>query len=43
MTTERNTTSSSAIDSSTTTPISHGSREPIRLANATFPAFGPVR
>ena len=43
MTTERNTTSSSTMDSATTTPISHGSRLPIRFANVTLPAFGPVR
>jgi hypothetical protein len=42
MTTERNTTSSSTMDSATTTPISQGSRAPIRLANETLAAFGPV-
>src|SRR5205823_12860128 len=40
MTTDRNTTSSSAMDIATTTPISHGSRLPIRFANVTLPAFG---
>src|SRR5256885_9125868 len=43
MTTDRNATSSSAMDGATTTPISHGSRLPIRFANVTLPAFGPVR
>ena len=42
ITTERNTTSSSTMDSATTTPISHGSRCPMRLAKLTLPAFGPV-
>src|SRR5580692_9683087 len=43
MTTERNTTSSSPRDSATTTPISNGSRSPIRLVKLTLAAFGPVR
>ena len=42
ITTERNTTSSSSMDSATTTPISHGSRCPMRLAKLTLPALGPV-
>ena len=43
-TTDRNTTSQQQHrQRTTTTPISHGSRWPIRLANATLPAFGPVR
>ena len=43
ITTERNTYSSSSIDSPTTAPISHGSRWPMRFENVTFAAFGPVR
>ncbi len=42
MTTDRNTTSSSSIDTSTTTATSQGSRLPMMLAKLTFPAFGPV-
>src|SRR5215468_1641390 len=41
--TERNITVSSTIETRTTTAISHGSRWPTRLENATPPAFGPVR
>ena len=40
---ERNTTSNSSIDSPMTTPISHGIRAAIALANVTLPALGPVR
>ena len=43
ITTERNTYSSSSIDSPTTAAISHGSRWPMRFENVTFAAFGPVR
>src|SRR5580698_335484 len=42
ITTERNTTSSSTMDTRTTTPMSQGNRAPIRLVNATLAAFGPV-
>src|SRR5215467_10923901 len=42
MTTDRNTVSSSSIDSPTTTAISHGSFWPMALAKLTLPAFGPV-
>jgi hypothetical protein len=42
-TTERNTVSSSTIDSATTVATSHGSRLPMKFAKATFAAFGPVR
>src|ERR1700685_1008204 len=40
--TERNTTSSSTMDSATTTPMSQGSRATMRLVKLTFAAFGPV-
>ena len=41
--TDRNITSSSTVDSTTTTPISQGRRCPTTLAKLTLPAFGPVR
>jgi hypothetical protein len=40
--TDRNTTTSSSIDTSTTIATRAGSRSPVMLANATLPAFGPV-
>src|SRR5579859_1005870 len=43
ITTDRNTTVSSSMDSPTTIAISHGSRWFTRSANDTAPAFGPVR
>ena len=43
MTTDRNTTSSSTMDNPTITPISTGSRVPIKFAKLTLAAFGPVR